>query len=209
MEAPSKGYFRYYPPIGDNPGSRVRLRHGYVTECVGYDKDENGKVIAVHVKYFEDSKSGTPGSDNYKVKGNIHWVSAQAALEAEVRLYDRLFTDAQPDAGGKDFISLLNPNAKEVVRAYLEPGMSAAQADQRFQFERHLLELRLRAFFHRQFRHSADHPHPPIFRARIGVTARLSSASLTGLCARASHDRRPWRTPYRDREAPYGAGDHP
>ncbi|MRW91249.1 glutamine--tRNA ligase/YqeY domain fusion protein [Duganella sp. FT80W] len=137
MEVPVKGYFRYYPPIGETPGSRVRLRHGFVTECVGYDKDENGKVIAVHVKYFEDSKSGTPGSDNYKVKGNIHWVSAVAALEAEVRLYDRLFTDAQPDAGGKDFISLLNPNAKEVVTAYLEPGMSAAQADQRYQFERH------------------------------------------------------------------------
>jgi glutaminyl-tRNA synthetase len=137
MEVPIKGYFRYYPPIGDNPGSRVRLRHGYVTECTGFDKDENGKVIAVHVKYFEDSKSGTPGSDTYKVKGNIHWVSTAAAVEAEVRLYDRLFTDAQPDAGGKDFISLLNPNAKEVVTAYLEPGMVAAQADQRYQFERH------------------------------------------------------------------------
>jgi glutaminyl-tRNA synthetase len=137
METPVKGYFRYYPPIGDAPGSRVRLRHGFVTECTGYDKDENGNVIAVHVKYFEDSKSGTPGSDTYKVKGNIHWVSAAAAVEAEVRLYDRLFTDAQPDAGGKDFLSLLNPNAKEVITAYLEPGMSAAQADQRYQFERH------------------------------------------------------------------------
>ncbi|MRW85572.1 glutamine--tRNA ligase/YqeY domain fusion protein [Pseudoduganella sp. FT26W] len=137
METPVKGYFRYFPPIGDNPGSRVRLRHGFVTECTGFDKDDNGKVIAVHVKYFEDSKSGTPGSDTYKVKGNIHWVSAAAAVQAEVRLYDRLFTDAQPDAGGKDFISLLNPNAKEVVTAYLEPGMSAAQADQRYQFERH------------------------------------------------------------------------
>ncbi len=137
MEVPVKGYFRYYPPIGDTPGSRVRLRHGYVTECTGYDKDENGKVIAVHVKYFEDSKSGTPGSDNYKVKGNIHWVSTAAAVEAEVRLYDRLFTDAQPDAGGKDFLALLNPNAKEVVKAYLEPGMSAALPDQRYQFERH------------------------------------------------------------------------
>jgi len=137
MEAPTKGYFRYYPPIGDQPGARVRLRHGYVTECIGYDKDENGKVTAVRVKYFEDSKSGTPGSDNYKVKGNIHWVSAATALEAEVRLYDRLFTDPQPDAGGKDFKAVLNPNAKEVVTAYLEPGMAAAQADQRFQFERH------------------------------------------------------------------------
>jgi glutaminyl-tRNA synthetase len=137
METPVKGYFRYFPPIGDNPGSRVRLRHGFVTECVGYDKDDNGKVIAVHVNYFEDSKSGTPGSDNYKVKGNIHWVAAAAAVAAEVRLYDRLFTDAQPDAGGKDFLALLNPNAKEVVTAYLEPGMQAAQADQRYQFERH------------------------------------------------------------------------
>ncbi|MHA4870128.1 glutamine--tRNA ligase/YqeY domain fusion protein [Duganella sp. PWIR1] len=137
METPVKGYFRYYPPIGDAPGSRVRLRHGFVTECTGYDKDENGNIIAVHVNYFEDSKSGTPGSDTYKVKGNIHWVSAAVAVEAEVRLYDRLFSDAQPDAGGKDFLSLLNPNAKEVITAYLEPGMSAAQADQRYQFERH------------------------------------------------------------------------
>ncbi|HEU4843793.1 MAG TPA: glutamine--tRNA ligase/YqeY domain fusion protein [Burkholderiaceae bacterium] len=137
MEVPSKGYFRYYPPIGDAPGSRVRLRHGYVTECTGYDKDENGKVIAVHVNYFPDSKSGTPGSDNYKVKGNIHWVSAATALEAEVRLYDRLFTDPQPDGGGKDFMQALNPNAKEVITAYLEPGMALAQPDQRYQFERH------------------------------------------------------------------------
>ena len=137
MEVPSKGYFRYYPPAGDQPGSRVRLRHGYVTECTGFDKDANGKVVAVHVNYFPDSKSGTPGSDNYKVKGNIHWVSAATALQAEVRLYDRLFTDPQPDAGGKDFIAALNPNAKEVVTAYLEPGMSAALPDQRYQFERH------------------------------------------------------------------------
>ncbi|MGV7208872.1 glutamine--tRNA ligase/YqeY domain fusion protein [Oxalobacteraceae bacterium A2-2] len=137
MEVPSKGYFRYYPPADGKPGSRVRLRHGYVTECTGFDKDENGKVVAVHVNYFPDSKSGTPGSDNYKVKGNIHWVSAATALQAEVRLYDRLFSDPHPDAGGKDFMAALNPNAKEVVTAYLEPGMAAAAPDQRFQFERH------------------------------------------------------------------------
>jgi glutaminyl-tRNA synthetase len=137
MVTPSKGYFRYYPPAGDQPGSRVRLRHGFVTECTGYDQDENGKVTAVRVKYFEDSKSGTPGSDTYKVKGNIHWVSAATALEAEVRLYDRLFTDPQPDGGGKDFMTALNPNALEVVKAYLEPGMAAAVGDQRYQFERH------------------------------------------------------------------------
>ena len=137
MEAPVKGYFRLFPPIGDAPGSRVRLRHGYVVECTGFEKDADGKVTTVHVKYFEDSRSGTPGSDTYKVKGNIHWVSAATAVEAEVRLYDRLFTEAQPDAGGKDFIAALNPNALETVTAYLEPGMREAQADQRYQFERH------------------------------------------------------------------------
>jgi len=137
MEVPSKGYFRLYPPINDKPGSKVRLRYGYVIECTGYDRDENGKVIAVHCNYFADSKSGTEGSANYKVKGNIHWVSQATAVQAEVRLYDRLFNDPQPDAGGKDFKLALNPNAKEVVTAYLEPGMAAALPDQRFQFERH------------------------------------------------------------------------
>ena len=137
MEVPVKGYFRLAPPNGDAPGSRVRLRYGYVVECTGFDKDAHGNVTAVHCKYFEDSKSGTEGANTYKVKGNIHWVSADAALEAEVRLYDRLFTDPQPDAGGKDFTLALNPNALEVVTAYLEPGMKQAVADQRFQFERH------------------------------------------------------------------------
>jgi glutaminyl-tRNA synthetase len=137
METPTKGYFRFTPPVGDQPGSRVRLKYGYVVECTGYDKDENGKVTAVHVNYFPDSKSGTPGADNYKVKGNITWVSAATALETEVRLYDRLFLDPHPDAGGKDFKALLNPNALETVTAYLEPGMGAAVAEQRFQFERH------------------------------------------------------------------------
>ena len=142
MEVPTKGYFRLFPPGVATPGvatpgSRVRLRYGYVIECTGFEKDADGKVIAVHANYFEDSKSGTEGANTYKVKGNIHWVSAEAALEAEVRLYDRLFTDPNPDAGGKDFKLALNPNALEVVTAYLEPGMKDALGDQRFQFERH------------------------------------------------------------------------
>lgn len=131
MEEPVKGYFRLFP------GNKVRLRYGYVVECTGCDKDENGNVIAVHCNYFADSKSGTEGSANYKVKGNIHWVNAADALEVEVRLYDRLFTDANPDAGGKDFMALLNPNALEVVRAYVEPGMATVTPDARLQFERH------------------------------------------------------------------------
>lgn len=137
MEVPNKGYFRLYPPIDEKAGSRVRLRYGYVIECTGFDKDENGKVIAVHCNYFEDSKSGTEGSSTYKVKGNMHWVSAATAIAAEVRLYDRLFTDPQPDAGGKDFKLALNPLAKDVVQAWLEPGAELAQPEQRFQFERH------------------------------------------------------------------------
>ena len=131
MEVPTKGYFRLFP------GNKVRLRYGYVVECTGCDKDENGNVIAVHCNYFPDSKSGTEGSANYKVKGNIHWVSAAHAIPTEVRLYDRLFTDANPDAGGKDFMTLLNPNALEVVTAYLEAGIETAQPDDKFQFVRH------------------------------------------------------------------------
>ena len=131
MEEPSKGYFRLYP------GNKVRLRYGYVIECTGCDKDASGKVIAVHCNYFADSKSGTEGSANYKVKGNIHWVSAAHAVQAEVRLYDRLFNDPQPDAGGKDFKLALNPDSKALVHAYLEAGAELAQADQHFQFERH------------------------------------------------------------------------
>ena len=86
---------------------------------------------------FADSKNGTEGANNYKVKGTIHCVSATHALEAEVRLYDRLFSDPNPDAGKKDFKQALNPNSKEVMTAYLEQGMRHALADEKFQFERH------------------------------------------------------------------------
>jgi len=131
MEIPSKGYFRLLP------GNRVRLRYGFVIECTGCDKDADGNIVAVHCNYFADSKSGTAGANNYKVKGNIHWVSASHAVKAEIRLYDRLFKDAHPDAGGKDFKPSLNPNALQVISAYLEPGAEQAKPDDRFQFERH------------------------------------------------------------------------
>ncbi len=131
MEVPEKGYFRLFP------GNKVRLRYGYVVECTGCEKDASGKVITVHCNYYPDSKSGTDGASTYKVKGNIHWVSATQAVESEVRLYDRLFTDPHPDAGGKDFKQSLNPNAKSVIRAYLEAGADKASPDDKFQFERH------------------------------------------------------------------------
>jgi glutaminyl-tRNA synthetase len=131
MEVPSKGYFRLFP------GNRVRLRYGFVIECTGCDKDADGNIVAVHCNYFADSKSGTAGANNYKVKGNIHWASASHAVKAEIRLYDRLFKDPHPDAGGKDFKPSLNPNALQVISAYLEPGAEQAKPDDRFQFERH------------------------------------------------------------------------
>lgn len=137
MVEPSKGFFRLYPPKGDQPGNRVRLRYGFVIECTGYETDASGNVIAVKAQYFPDSKSGTPGSDAYKVKGNLHWVSVAHALKTEVRLYDRLFTDGQPDSGEKNFLDFINPESKKIITAYLEPTLASAAPDDRFQFERH------------------------------------------------------------------------
>jgi len=132
---PPKGYFRLFP------GNKVRLRHGYVIECKGAETNAAGEVIAVHAEYFPDSKSGTEGANAYKVKGNIHWVSVRHALPVEVRLYDRLFTDQQPDSGSKNFLEFLNPDSKRTVTAYVEPGVGdgphQVQPDDRLQFERH------------------------------------------------------------------------
>lgn len=137
MKEPIKGFFRLYPPIGDQPGSRVRLRHGFVIECTGFDVDTDGNVTQVRATHFPDSKSGTPGSNNYKVKGNIHWISAAEAIPTEVRLYDHLFNDPHPDSGDKNFLEAINPHSKQTIAAYLEPCMKDVQAGERFQFERH------------------------------------------------------------------------
>ncbi len=142
MDVPSKGFFRLSPPRVDaagaqQAGSKSRLKYGYVIECTGFEKDAQGQVSAVLATLVPDTKSGTPGADAVKVKGVITWVSAAAGVPAEVRLYDRLFTEAQPDAGGRDFLTVLNPNSKKTVLGYVEPGLAAAQADERFQFERH------------------------------------------------------------------------
>ena len=131
QEVPEKGYHRLYV------GNQVRLKYGYVVSCTGFKKDANGKVTEVHAEYFPESKSGTPTSGNYKAKGVITWVAAADAVTADVRIYDRLFNDAQPDAGGKDFIENLNPNSLKVVTAWVEPSLANALRDQKFQFERH------------------------------------------------------------------------
>jgi glutaminyl-tRNA synthetase len=134
---PAKGFFRLFPPKDGIAGGRVRLRHGFVIECIGMKLDTNNQVVEVYANYFPDSKSGTPDSNNYKVKGNIHWIRTDEAVPAEVRLYDHLFTDAHPDSGDKNFLDFINPQSKDVIQAYLEPCMSTCKADEQFQFERH------------------------------------------------------------------------
>ena len=127
QEMPPKGYFRLFP------GNKVRLRYGFVLECIGYDATTD----TVRCKYFEDSKSGTPGADTYKVKGNIHWLSAKHSHAAEVRLYERLFKVPHPGASDTDFLKDINPDSKKVISAQLEPALAEANAEDRFQFERH------------------------------------------------------------------------
>ena len=131
METPSKGYFRLFP------GNNVRLRYGYVVKCLGCDKDAQGNITAVHCETIPNTKSGTPGADTVKIKGNIHWVSAAHAVAAEVRLYDRLFKAAHPGAGERDFLLDLNPDSQKIIAAQLESALKDAQPEDRFQFERH------------------------------------------------------------------------
>ena len=130
-ETPPKGFFRLFP------GNKVRLKYGHVIECTGAVKDSNGQITEVHAQLIPDTKSGTPGSDAVKVKGVITWVGVNDGVAAEVRIYDRLFTDPQPDAGGKDFLAALNPDSLKVVQAFVEPSLENAAANTHFQFERH------------------------------------------------------------------------
>ncbi len=130
-EVPPKGYKRLYP------GNKVRLKGGYVIECTGCTKDANGVITQVQATVIPDTKSGTPGSATVKASAAITWVGVNDGLQAEVRMYDRLFTDAQPDAGGKDFLAALNPDSLKVVTAYVEPSLAHVPAGAHFQFERH------------------------------------------------------------------------
>jgi glutaminyl-tRNA synthetase len=128
MEEPPPKYFRL------KPGGEVRLKYAFIVQCQEVIKDAAGKVIEVHCTADFDSRSGGPTAGR-KVKGTIHWVSAAHAIDAEVRLYDRLFTVPEPDAGG-DFKQHLNPHSLEVVTAKLEPSLAAAEPAARYQFER-------------------------------------------------------------------------
>jgi len=129
-ESAEKGFFRLFP------GGRVRLRHGFVIECTAVELGANGQIERVRAHYFADSRSGTAGADSYKVKGNIHWVSTDEAIGAEVHLFENLFSDPQPDTGDRDWLSLINPNSHRQVKAWLEPSLGEAKPAEHFQFER-------------------------------------------------------------------------
>ncbi|MDH4449489.1 MAG: glutamine--tRNA ligase/YqeY domain fusion protein [Rhodoferax sp.] len=164
-EVPPKGYKRLYPPRpgADGtllPGNKVRLKGGHVIECTGCTKDANGVITEVLATVVPDTKSGTPGADLVKVKAAITWVGVADGVHAEVRMYDRLFSDAQPDAGGKDFLESLNPNSLNVVTAIVEPSLANAQPDQKFQFERHGY------FVADRLDHKAD---KPVFNLAVGL----------------------------------------
>jgi glutaminyl-tRNA synthetase len=128
-ENPPKKYFRL------SPGAEVRLRYAYIIKCTGVVKDEKtGEVVELRCTYDPESKSGSSQSGR-KVKGTIHWVSASHARDAEVRLYDRLFTVEAP--GGDNWKEFVNPNSLEVLRGCkVEPGLVSAKPQDRMQFER-------------------------------------------------------------------------
>ena len=131
MENPPKGYFRLFP------GNSVRLRYGYVVKCTGCDKDAAGNVTAVHCEYLPDTKSGTPGAESVKVKGNIHWVSARARVRGRSAPLRPPVQRAASRAATRDFLEDLNPDSKRVITAQLEPALKDAKPEERFQFERH------------------------------------------------------------------------
>jgi glutaminyl-tRNA synthetase len=162
-EHPPKGYFRL------TPGAEVRLRYAFIVRCLGAERDEKGRVAAVHCSYDPGTKSGTAGADARKVRGNIHWLSARHASACEVRLYDRLFSvpqpgrlaaDAETPASGahgenrgdhlaladdapfdepteRNYLDDLNRDSKQLISAYVEPALTQASPEERYQFERH------------------------------------------------------------------------
>ena len=153
MESPPAGYFRLFP------GNRVRLRYAYVVTCTHVEKDARGNIVAVHCKYDPETRSGSPGADRVKVRGNIHWLSVRHACRAEVRLYDRLFAVPHPGSE-RSFLEDLNPRSMKVMSAQLEPALKDVAPESRFQFERH-------GYFVADMRDSA--PGRPVFNRAVSL----------------------------------------
>ncbi|HNS12864.1 MAG TPA: glutamine--tRNA ligase/YqeY domain fusion protein [Bacteroidia bacterium] len=130
MENPGKKYFRL------GPGLKVRLKHAYIIECEAYDKDAAGNITEIRCKYIPESKSGQDSS-GINVKGTIHWVSKEAAIPCEIRLYDRLFRVEDPATAEGDFKDHINPDSLQIVsNAMAEPSLKEARASDKFQFIR-------------------------------------------------------------------------
>jgi glutaminyl-tRNA synthetase len=128
-EVPPPKFFRL------KPGGEVRLKYAFIIKCDEVVKDAKGNITELRCTADLDSKTGG-GTAGRKVKGTIHWVSAAHAIDAECRLYDRLFTEAEPEKDGRDFKSVLNPHSLEVVTAKCEPSLKDAKPELRYQFER-------------------------------------------------------------------------
>ena len=128
MEDPPKKFFRLAP------GREVRLRYAFFITCQSVEKDAEGKIIRLHCTYDPETRGGN-APDGRKVKGTIHWVSAEHAVPTTVRLYDRLFTNPEPDSDGK-FLDHLNTDSLKTITAQLEPSLSTAEPRERYQFER-------------------------------------------------------------------------
>ena len=130
MEVPAKKWFRLAP------GAMVRLKSAYIVKCENFIKDDNGNVTEIHCTYVPESRSNNDTS-GISVKGTIHWVNVAAALEAEVRLYDRLFRVENPMSEEGDFKDFINPDSLQIInKAYIEPSISRATIDDRYQFIR-------------------------------------------------------------------------
>lgn len=132
MEEANRKFFRL------KLGGEVRLKNGYIIKAESCTKDTDGNIIEVQCTYDPNSKSGSGTEESLrKVKGTLHWVSAEHALSAEVRLYDRLFTDETPDAHKeKDFLEFINPDSLQIIQAFVEPSLAEAKIGDRFQFQR-------------------------------------------------------------------------
>ena len=127
-EVPPPKYFRL------KPGGEVRLKYACIIKCDEVMKDASGVVTEIRCTAQLDTRSGQPNADK-KVKGTIHWVGASTCIDAEVRLYDRLFTVPEP-AAEEDFLKVVNPKSLEVVTAKLEASLATAKPGERYQFER-------------------------------------------------------------------------
>jgi glutaminyl-tRNA synthetase len=128
-EEPPPKYYRLYP------GNEVRLRYAYFVKCTHAIKNDAGEVIEVHCTY-DPSTRGGDAPDGRRVKSTIHWVSAPHAVEAEMRIYDRLFTKEDPEEGEEGFLECLNPDSLKILAGLVEPQLSNPQPGERFQFER-------------------------------------------------------------------------